>query len=402
MSDKNDPTPAAGGPVEDLGSDFEVLEDPAAEPAAPPPAGSEPAAAPPAGSEPAAASARSAAAPPPAPAAGAAVPRAQAPPPTSRESWESLGLGLALAGLLGPWHAEGVNLVHGLLLACTLWWLLRHGLAAVHPSRTPLNRVLPALLLLWGGLRLAFAMGGNHSLFETFGWIGDAVEGQPGSNLVGAAFGAVLAFLGAALALAAPALGRKKDAAAPAAAAPAEVDQQFSWSLLAYTLMSVGLLLPWSSSGERGADSIAGALTLVLALLVLWASWASLWKLWTAPVVSRGLFPLLLFLAPLEALILGIAGLARAGTAPEEGILLEAWPRGSVVDPATGESVARAEPFLVYGGGAVLVLAGSILALVLLARGAKEAQQMIQQRKAEELARRKAAREARKKKGSGS
>ncbi|TAH38589.1 MAG: hypothetical protein EYC70_04240 [Planctomycetota bacterium] len=328
-------------PVEDLGHEFEVLEEAARSSVA-----------------------AVAAAPSPQPPPGGVIQ-----PLRSGAAWGSLGIGIAVAGLIGPWNDVGANLLHGLLFAWGIWFLLRDGYAAVQPSWKLPSIYLAAALAGYGLLRLVLG-GGQASLF---GW-------HAGGPL--AAFGALLTLVGGAIAAAAPFLGKAKDAKLPALPPAPPRDPQFSQSLFAYLVILASLLMPWGSAGERGVDSGLGAVTLACVLLALWACWSGVWKLWTTPLVTGGRMGFMLFLAPLEALLLGLFGLGRWSGSDA---FLKAWPG----DPET-------EALLVYGAGPLLTLLGGGFATYLLFHGVRAATAMNKQRKADEMAARKAARDAKK------
>lgn len=405
--------------LEDLGDEFEILEDagPAQEEAKAP-AGT-------------AAPAEAAAATPPAPGSAAAPATPGSPAPvTSIMAWSSLGMGLAVAGLLGPWASLGGSLPHGLFLAFGLWFLMRYGVLANRPQRDSgglLTSVLTGLMLVYAGTRLAFAFGGNSSLQESFGWLGH----PDGANMAGDAAGAWFTLLGALLVLAAPTLGKKKDAKLPPAPAAPEgqssggADSQFAMSLLSYLMVFIGLMMPWASSGQRGVDSLFGAITMVFVVMVLWAAWTGTWKLWGLSIVNQKL-GLVLFVAPLESLVIGLFGLLRHASDQPSGMTASAWPPGVDVAAsdvfaafeALGQNMVEAlgnpvlsnqfeqmdsvylpEPFLVYAAGPLLVLIGSVLASWVLIQGTRQGMKMNQERKAAEIAARKASREA--KKGNG-
>ena len=101
--------------------------------------------------------------------------------------------------------------------------------------------------------------------------------------------------------------------------------------------------------------------------------------MWQMPVVT-GKLGLVLFLAPIEAMILGMMGLLRAKSPDHEGLIANA--------------IQGSNPQL---DGPLLVLAGSLFSFFLLFSGAKEAVAINKQKKAEEVALRKAARDDRKK-----
>lgn len=339
-------------PVLSLGDTFEVIEDAPA---------------------PAAAPAAAAAAPKPAaaPAPGANPNDPPFGPIRSANAWGSMGLVIAIAGLLGPWADQGGNLAHGLLLSVSIWFLVRGGFLAVQRTGMTLPIGLPVTLLAYGVLRIA--MGGEVA---ALGW-------NESAGVLDVA-GALLTVLGALLAILMPrTVAKKKDAKLPPAGAPLQLDKQFSRSLLAYLMIFIGLQMNWTEQ-EAGADSLMGVITLLLAMLMVWACWVAMWQLWQRELVTKKL-GILLFVAPLEAFFMGILGVARVGLAgnlPENFTILEnAYP-----------SDLDSLPFLAYGGGPLLVTLASGYALVLLSSGAKQAQALVKERKAAEVEARKAAR----------
>lgn len=342
----------ADQPVMSLGSDFEVLED---------------------GSTPAAATGA---------AAAPGAPSATDPPfgpIRSANAWASLGLSIALAGMLGPWAAVKGDLVHGFLLTWTLWFLIRGGFLAVQRTGQPVPVALPAALLLYGIARIATSGSG----LEFLGW--DATVGALDAS------GAFLTTLGGLLALAMPrTVAKKKDAKLPPPGVPLSVDKQFRHSLFAYLAIFVGLLMPWASEA-RGVDSLAGVITLLLAMLMVWASWVAMWQLWQKPLVM-GKLGMLLFLAPLEAVFVGFLGIVLAAT--------DAGSENEYIAGLHNAYPGDVTPFFAYAGGPLLVTLGSLYAIKLIFSGAKEAQAMLKERKAQEIEARKAKR-ASKKGGAG-
>ncbi len=333
----SDPKP----PLEDLGSDFEIIPD-HPEDSAPKEALPE------------------------APAPSRATPEgARGPSPRvgSVDSWASFGLVIALAGLLSSWgEAEAkLALLRGLLAAGCLHHLLAAGLGAVQPTGRSLKPILPGLLVL-GGIA-ALVVGG------------------------GFAAGPAFALLGGLLALAATSLGGKKDAAAGPPPQARPLDAQFSASFGAYLMAVVGILMPWCGSGQTGVDALFGVVTLVFLLITMWASWVGSFRLWTMPVVT-GKLGTLLFVAPMEVSLLGAIGVMRHLLAEDSlHFAYDAWP--AAADGAE-------ESFLQFGAGPLLTLVGGMLALVILVRGATAASAMAKERKAAEIEARKAARAARK------
>lgn len=295
-------------------------------------------------------------------------------PIRSANAWASMGLVIAAGGLLGPWMPAGANILHGGLLAYTIWFLIRGGFLAVQRTGQPLPIVLPALLIVYGAMRLAMP-GGMSAL----GW-GETVGMLDAS-------GALLTVIGGLVAIAMPKVAGKKDAKLPPPGNPLKLDKQFSLSLLAYLMIFVGLMMPWTDQA-KGVDSLMGVITLLLAMLMIWASWVSMWQLWQKPLVM-GKMGLLLFLAPMECFALGGIGLVRLmNLKNEDGSfkLSGAYPSSGEVD------------FMAYSGGPLLVTLASCFALYLIGAGAKEAMALSKQKKADEIAARKAARASKKKK----
>lgn len=327
----------------------------------------------------------------PAPAAGAAASApagvAQAPgaspydppfgPIRSANAWGSMGLVIAVAGLLGPWADTGGNLIHGLLLSVTVWFLIRGGFLAVQRTGATVPPLLPVILMVYGILRLALS-----GEMAALGW-------NESGGLMGAS-GALMTVIGGLIGFLMPrTVAKKKDAKLPPAGAPLQLDQQFSRSLMAYLMVFFGLQMNWTDQ-STGLDSFGGLITLLFAMLMVWASWVAMWQLWQKPLVI-GKLGMLLFLAPIEVFFMGIGGLVLTAMGPSETTnwLHAAYP----------SSEGFEQNFLAYGGGPILVFFASCYALYLVFAGAKEAQQMVKDRRAQEVEARKAARS--KKKGGG-
>lgn len=294
-------------------------------------------------------------------------------PIRSANAWASMGLVIAAGGLLGPWVPAGANILHGGLLAYTLWFLIRGGFLAVQRTGQQLPIVLPILLVVYGAMRLALPGG-----LSALGW-GETVGMLDAS-------GAMLTVIGGLVAVLMPKTASKKDAKLPPPGTPLQLDKQFSLSLLAYLMIFVGLLMPWTDQA-KGVDSLMGVISLLLAMLMVWASWVSMWQLWQKPLVM-GKMGLLLFLAPLECFLLGAIGLVRLmHIESDDGTVTfgSAYPSSGEVD------------FMAYSGGPLLVTLASCFALYLIGTGAKEAMAMSKQKKADEIAARKAARASKKK-----
>ena len=155
-------------------------------------------------------------------------------------------------------------------------------------------------------------------------------------------------------------------------------DPQFGGSFAAYLFVTVGLLATWTEDGASGTANWLGGATLVLTLLALIASWSGMWKLPSMKDVT-GKLGLILFLAPLEGALYGFLGMVAAlrGASGPEIFTASFWPSG--VSEMTGP---------------IMVLLGSLMAIVVLLTGAKAAVQIEKARKAEERAARKASRQS--------
>jgi hypothetical protein len=304
-----------------------------------------------------------------APKAPAAAPRPPAGAPTGpmplRKSVTngSIGLMIALAGLLSPYGAPQFQAIAALAVAFIVWDLASSGLARVKPTSTAHKPIGPALAIIAGGLGIA----------------------MKGDNEFGLAGGA-LAILGGVLALAAPAMGKGADSKLPPAAPDAPVDEQFSKSFLAYMLVLVSLPMAWANGGDAatGVGTYLGILTFLCCILGLWASWAGMWKMWSMPAVTSGMLGMVLFLAPLEALFVGLLGIARVAMGDGAGdLLIGAWPG------------VGSQDFLQYGLPPLLTLIGGCLAGYELFHGAKKGLADNKAKQEAEVAARKAARAAR-------
>ena len=291
-------------------------------------------------------------------------------PISSTLAWQGFGLAIALGGLLGPWGEPSMaGILQGLALAAAVWQLLTHGIAGTSPTVSSGKPIAPALVALAGGAGLALSSG---------------------------ELGPILTLVGGLLALAAPKLGAKKDAKMPLPPAR-DLDPQFMQSLAVYLAAFVGIMMPWGSGGERGVDSIFGVITLLCVLMSVWGAWVGSWKMWTLPVVT-GKLGILLFLAPVEILLLGLFGVIRFAADTSSGIgamTLGAWPQ-ALAETDSGELVSG-ESLLVDGAGALLTFFAGVMALVVLVKSAKTAMAMAKDKKTAEIQARKEARAARKK-----
>lgn len=296
-------------------------------------------------------------APKPSAAAAATRPGGGNPPLRKSVSNGSIGLLVALAGLLSPYGAPEYAGVAALASAVILWQLLSAGMGRVQATSIPLKPFGAILALVAGGVSLGLGEGGM--------------------------LGAVLAILGGLLSLAGPALGKKADSKLPPAAPEVAVDNQFSKSLLAYLLILGSLPLAWADGGDAtGIGTILGGLTFLFCLLCAWASWVGMWKLWAMPAISAGVLGLVLFLAPLEAFMLGLMGVARVFLGDSMDMLANAWP-------------GTEEMSMTYLIGPLMCLVGGSLAMFELFHGAKKGLEANKVKKETEIAARKAARAAR-------
>jgi hypothetical protein len=275
-----------------------------------------------------------------------------------------IGLLVALAGLLCPYGAPQYQAIAALAIAYIVWDLASSGLGRVKPTSTAHKPIAPALAIIAGGL--GFAMKGENE----FGTMG-----------------AVLAILGGILALVAPMLSKGADSKLPPAAPDAPVDGQFSKSFLAYLLILVSLPMAWSDGAlATGTNTYLGAFTFLCCLLGLWASWSGMWKMWSMPAVTSGILGLVLFLAPLEALMMGLGGVIRVAMGSDAPDMLSSpWPM-------LGDGGLD---FIRYGLPPLLTLIGGAFAGYELIHGAKKGMAANKVKQAEEVAARKAARAAR-------
>lgn len=273
-----------------------------------------------------------------------------------------LGLLLALAGLLLPYGAPEFAVVKALAITVVLWQLLTLSMARVKPiNKTPMP-IGAALAIAAGALGLLNA-------------------GDTGVGMIGGA----AAVLGGLLSIAGPATAKKADSKLPPATQDPPIDDQFSKSLLAYLLILAFLPMSWANgAGSTGVSTYLGALTFVFCVLGAWASWVGMWKMWQMPAVSSGFVGLALFLAPLEAFLVGALGLVRVlGGEEAPADFLNAWPG------------VGAQDFLQYGVPPLVVLLAACLATFELVQGAKKGMAANKQKKDAEVEARKAERAAR-------
>ena len=103
--------------------------------------------------------------------------------------------------------------------------------------------------------------------------------------------------------------------------------------------------------------------------------------MWSMPAITSGMLGLVLFLAPLEAIIYGLFGLLRVVTGTD-GPIAAQW---------AGDVDAG---FLAYGIGPVLVLVGGLIATYELFNGAKKGMAANKAKKQAEVDARKAQRKS--------
>jgi len=303
----------------------------------------------------------------PSPAAAAAPMAAGAATGPLRGAVAKTGVGLliALAGLLLPYGAPAFAAIKAVAVAVVAWQLLALSMARVKPA---LSTPLP----IGAGLALVA------------GVLGLMKAGETGFGMVGA----IVILLGAVLSLAGPTMAKKADSKLPPAGPEPVIDGQFSKSLLAYLLMLSCLPLAWSNGGGTGTDTILGALTFLFCLLGAWASWVGMWKMWSMPAVSNGLLGLVLFLAPLEAIMLGLFGFLRVlGGEDAMKQLANAWPGDGSQD------------LLQFGLPPLILAVAGCLATYELFHGAKKGMAANKVKKDAEVEARKAARAARREGG---
>ena len=280
----------------------------------------------------------------------------------------SIGLIFALAGLLLPYPLSEYAFLPSLVTMLIVWELLSNGLLRINQSFSAHKPLIPLLALITASLPLF-------------------VFPEATTDSAVSIIGVCIALCGASLALFAPMMAKKSDAKLPTAPAEPEVDGQFSTSLLAYLLVLAGLPLFWSQ-GAAGSGSALGAFTFLFCLIGAWASWAGMWRMWAMPAITSGMLGLVLFLAPLEAVIYGLFGLLRVVTGTK-GPITAQWAGN--VDAG----------FLAYGVGPSLVLLGGVIATYELFHGAKKGMAANKEKKQAEINARKAKRQSTKESAPG-
>ncbi len=315
----------------------------------------------------------------PAPAPAAPRAPAGAPQPVRQSVVRgSMGLAIGVAGLLGTYGAPQFAALAAFAAAAGAWGLVRYGVLRAQPTAVAIKPALPLLILIAGALGLVGSMTPGD-IFEpgTFGNIG-----------AGGMWGGAFAVLGGLLALAAPAMTKKADAKLPPAPPEPTVDHQFSVSLFCYLVILAMMPLAWSSEGGTGSGSIFGILTLLFCVLGAVASFSGMFRGWAMRGVTGGLGGLVLFLAPLEAVLYGLLGVARVGMGDKA---LEAMPTMGAVWPGDGP-----QDFLQYGLPPLAVFLAGLYGTFVLFQGAKKGLEANKKKKEDEIAARKAARAARK------
>lgn len=270
----------------------------------------------------------------------------------------SIGLLVALAGLVMPYGAAEYAVVPALAAAVVIWQLLSSGMGRNQATSAPLKPFGAALAILAGGLGIAMKDEG------------------------GAMLGSIFAILGGVLSLAGPAMGKKADSKLPPAAPDVVADNQFSKSLLAYLLVLFSLPMAWADGGAAtGIGTYLGGITFLFCLLGLWASWVGMWKTWQMPAVT-GTLGMVLFLAPMEAVLLGLFGVLNVFAGDAFADYGNPWP-------------GTEDMSMLYMLAPLMCLFGGGLAAFELFHGAKKGMEANKKKKEEEIAARKAARAAR-------
>ena len=313
----------------------------------------------------------------PTPAAAPAAPAGAPQPIRAAVVRGSMGLAIGLAGVLAPYDAPQFAGLAALAAAAAAWALVRYGVLRGQPAALAIKPAVPALVLLAGALGLVGALsGGTPEAPGTFG------------NLGGGMLGGILALFGGLLAVTAGATTKKADAKLPPAGAEPAVDHQFSVSLFCYLVILAMMPLAWSSGGGTGTGSILGILTMLFCVLGAMASFSGMFRGWAMRGVTGGLGGLVLFLAPLEALLYGALGVARVamGDSAKDQI-----PSMGLVWPGDGP-----QDFLQFGLPPLAVLLAGVYGTMVLFQGAKKGMAAEKQKKEAEIAARKAARDARK------
>ncbi|MGB0953686.1 MAG: hypothetical protein ACPG31_10700 [Planctomycetota bacterium] len=311
--------------IQPLGTDFEVLEEAPAAPAASAPA----------------------------------APRPMAANGPLRKSVAngSIGLLVALAGLVMPYGAAEYAVVPALAASVVIWQLLSAGMGRTQMTSTPLKPFGAVLAIAAGGVSLGL--------------------GEDGGML-----GAIFAIFGGVLSIAGPGMAKKADSKLPPAGPEVAVDNQFSKSLLAYLLVLFSLPMAWADGGgATGVGTYLGGITFLFCLLGLWASWVGMFKSWQMPAVT-GSLGMVLFLAPMEAVLLGLFGVVNVFASDTIAGYGDPWP-------------ATDDMNVLFILGPLMCLFGGSLAAFELVQGAKKGMAVNKKKKEDEIASRKAARAAR-------
>lgn len=300
----------------------------------------------------------------PAPAAAPPAVAASAPPVGSpmraATASGSVGLLIALGGLLGSYPAK-FAVVQAAAAAFLAFEVLCNGLGRVQPIFAPHKPAGALVALVAGALGLALG-------------VGEGIYVGPAFALVGGLYAFAMANM-----------AKKADAKLPPAPPAAPADPQFSKLLLGNLLVAAGTMMPWTDSGARGADTILGAILMVCAVLGIAAAWIGMGKTWAMPAVSGGLMGMSLIFVPVDGLLLGLFGIVRMVKGEGGMLAVDKWWPGSVeLDWAQ------------YGLPILLVIGASVWSLVGVVQGTLKGVEAQKQRKAEEVAARKAARAGKK------
>ena len=276
----------------------------------------------------------------------------------------SIGLVWALAGALSPYGLPEYAYIANLLSAIIIWELCANGLFRLEPSYKAHKVCVPLLGVIVGVLPFLMA----------------PMNANPGPLT-----GTILILTGSLFALLAPFISKKADSKLPSAPEEAAVDVQFSKSFLAYLLVLIGLFLPWAGgeSLNNGLSHWFGVMTFAFCFIGTWTNWAGMWKMWSMPSITSGALGLVLFLAPLDAIIYGLFGVL--------GVVM-----GVEIPEIRLVSGDISAGYAVYGVGPSLVLLGGLVATSELFIGAKKGLAANKAKKEAEIEARKAARKVKK------
>jgi hypothetical protein len=276
----------------------------------------------------------------------------------------SIGLVWALAGALSPYGLSEYSYIANFLSVIIIWELCVHGLFRLEPAYKAHKAFVPFLGVLVGILPFVLS---------------PSADGTPGPLT-----GSILILVGSLFALLAPYISKKADSKLPPAPEEALADSQFSKSFLAYLFVLIGLSLPWSG-GEvpnNGLSHWFGVMTFAFCFIGAWTAWSGVWKMWSMPSITSGALGLVLFLAPLDAIIYGLFGVLGV-------VMGDQIPEIRLVEGASTGYVDG-------GIGPSLVLFGGLVATYQLIVGAKKGLAANKAKKEAEIEARKAARKAKK------